>query len=303
MTMINMKDQTIGVEIEMTGITRKQVAEITAEHTNGQAQRKSNGGWIVTGADGRKWDIKYDGSIKAKKRPAPGRKMQPVGYGESQEWAPELATPILTYDDIPMLQELVRKLFKAGGRSSADLGCGMHIHIGADKHDARSLRNLVNIIASKQNLLYTAAQVDWNRESGYAAKTRANLVEQLNQQKPTAVNGLGNTIQGILSATGTDRYHGLNLQAIWKIGTVEWRLFNGTMHAGEIKAYIQLALAISAQAINQRSASPTETTTTNPAFTFRTWLIRLGLNGDEFKTARQHLLKHLPGDKAWRHAA
>ena len=35
-------------------------------------------------------------------------------------------------------------------------------------------------------------------------------------------------------------------------GTVEWRLFNSTLHAGEAKANIILAMAISAQGINQK---------------------------------------------------
>ena len=39
----------------------------------------------------------------------------------------------------------------------------------------------------------------------------------------------------------------------------------------------------------------------NPAFTFRTFLLRLGLIGPEYKNVRMHLLKNLPGDKAWRH--
>jgi len=30
-------------------------------------------------------------------------------------------------------------------------------------------------------------------------------------------------------------------------------------------------------------------------------LVRLGLNGDEFKHTRDHLLAHLEGDRAWRH--
>ena len=33
------------------------------------------------------------------------------------------------------------------------------------------------------------------------------------------------------------------------------------------------------------------------------WLLRLGLIGDEFKTARRHLLKHLDGNIAWRDPA
>ena len=31
------------------------------------------------------------------------------------------------------------------------------------------------------------------------------------------------------------------------------------------------------------------------------FLIHLGLNGDEFKTARMHLLHAMPGDAAWKH--
>jgi hypothetical protein len=40
--------------------------------------------------------------------------------------------------------------------------------------------------------------------------------------------------------------------------------------------------------------------TENPKYTFRCWLLRLGLIGDEFKTARLHLLANLEGDTAWR---
>ena len=84
---------------------------------------------------------------------------------------------------------------------------------------------------------------------------------------------------------------------------MEFRLFNGTLHAGKIKAYIQFCLAISAQALNQACASRRKTQTTNEKYTFRTWLLRLGLIGDEFATARQHLLAELPGCIAWRDPA
>ena len=50
----------------------------------------------------------------------------------------------------------------------------------------------------------------------------------------------------------------------------------------------------------QKSARRTKTQSDNEKFTFRTWLIRLGLNGDEFKTARHHLLKNLEGNIAWK---
>lgn len=39
----------------------------------------------------------------------------------------------------------------------------------------------------------------------------------------------------------------------------------------------------------------------NPRYTFRTWFIRIGLNGHEFKNCRKHLLSHLEGNIAWLH--
>ena len=86
-------------------------------------------------------------------------------------------------------------------------------------------------------------------------------------------------------------------------GTIEFRMFNSTLHAGEVKSYIQLCLAISHQALIQQRAMRTRTQSENEKYTFRTWLLRLGLIGDEFKTARQHLLKNLEGNIAWKDPA
>lgn len=75
------------------------------------------------------------------------------------------------------------------------------------------------------------------------------------------------------------------------------------LHAGEVKSYIQLCLAISHQALVQRGASRSKTQSSNEKYTFRTWLLRLGMIGDEFKTARLHLLKNLEGNIAARSGA
>ena len=95
----------------------------------------------------------------------------------------------------------------------------------------------------------------------------------------------------------------LNLHSVFSKGTVEFRLFNSTLHAGKVKAYIQLCLAISHQALVQKCATQRRTKSPNEKYTFRTWLLRLGLIGDEFKTARQHLLQNLDGNIAWRDPA
>ena len=97
------------------------------------------------------------------------------------------------------------------------------------------------------------------------------------------------------------RYYALNLHSVFYRGTVEWRCFNSTLHAGRAAAYINLCLAMSAQAIAQRSTVMRKTHSDNELFTCRVWLVRLGLNGPEFKNTRDHLLANLDGDRAWRY--
>ena len=99
------------------------------------------------------------------------------------------------------------------------------------------------------------------------------------------------------------RYHALNLHSVFSKGTIEFRLFNGTMHAGKVKTYIQLSLAISHQALVQKGASHSRTKSTNEKYTFRTWLLRLGMIGEEFQTARKFLLENLEGNIAWKDPA
>lgn len=66
------------------------------------------------------------------------------------------------------------------------------------------------------------------------------------------------------------RYYALNLHSVFYRGTLEWRCFESTLHAGKVRANITLALAISAQAINQKRTVMRKTEISeNPAFTFR----------------------------------
>ena len=101
----------------------------------------------------------------------------------------------------------------------------------------------------------------------------------------------------------------LNYHATFTHGTIEFRLFqfdapaNGKqngLHAGQLKSYIQLCLALSQMAKEVRTASPKEQQKENPKYAMRTWLLRLGFIGDEFKTAREILTKRLAGDTAFR---
>ncbi len=53
-------------------------------------------------------------------------------------------------------------------------------------------------------------------------------------------------------------------------GTIEFRGFNSTLHAGKVKTAVQLSLEMCHQAKVQKSASRIVTQTDNPKYTFRT---------------------------------
>lgn len=295
------KEQYFGVEVEMTGLTKRDAATVLANFFDSEARYVGGGysTWEVKDQQNRTWKVMNDGSIRAQKK----ENGQIIDTGS--DYVVELVTPKLAYSDIETLQEIIRKLRKA--KAFVNSSCGIHIHVDAANHNAKSLRNLINIMASKEDILYKALKIESYRESQFCKKVNQRMLKQLNIQKPATKEDLANIWyrehSNRTNHYNETRYHGLNLHSVWYRGTVEFRLFNSTLHAGEIKAYIQFCLAVSAQALTQRSASPARTTSTNEKFTFRTWLLRLGLIGDEFKTARLHLLKNLEGNSAFRYAS
>ena len=296
-----MRTQRFGIEIEMTGITRKKAAEVIAGYFGTESfyigtYYKTYG---AKDRQGRTWKATYDSSIIAQKKSG-GRTVQ-----AADEYKCEIVSPILTYEDMADLQEIVRRLRHSGAFVNSQ--CGIHIHVDASRYTPQTLRNLVNIIASKEDILYKALRIDPARLR-WCKKTNEKLIETINRRKPQTMEALKD-IWYAGSTRGRDehyndtRYHGLNLHSTFTKGTVEFRLFNSTTHAGEIKAYIQFCLAVSHQALTQKKASARKTVTDNEKYAFRCWMLRLGLSGDEFKTCRLHFLKHLEGNSAWRNAA
>lgn len=298
-----MKTLHFGIEMEMTGITRAQAANLMGAFF-GMGRGTHKGGaydtYTASDAKGRTWKAMSDSSIWAQ------RKVDGQIEGATNEYRTEVVSPILFYDDIPKLQELVRTLRKAGALVNSS--CGIHIHVGAEQFTPKTLRNLVNLMASKEDMIYHALQIDPIREGRYCQKTDGTFLAKLNKKQPQTMTEFAD-IWYIQAPFGRNehyncsRYHGLNLHATFTKGTVEFRLFNGTLHAGEIKAYIQFCLALAHQALTQKKASAKKTETDNEKYAFRCWMLRLGLIGDEFKTCRLHLLKHLTGNAAWKNAA
>ena len=292
-----------GIEIEFTGITRQKAANIAARYLNGQG--RSQGDYYdtqcITAPDGRVWKFMYDGSLTCQHR-SEGRIVD-----ASRKYSVELVSPVLLYrEDIDTLQGLVRRLRKAGG--FANPSCGIHIHLDGAGHTPRSIRNFINIIASHNDLFYKALQIEPERMR-YCKKMDAYLVERMNQAKPKTLRQIESIWYENYSGSHNghyhqSRYHFLNLHSFFHCNhTVELRGFNSTLHAGKIRAYIVLALALNHQALTQKSASYRKVQEENEKFAMRVWLNRIGFIGDEFKSCREHLYQHLDGNAAWRYGS
>ena len=285
----------------MTGITREEAAEVTSKFLGGKVGRAydSYDTYKIIAPDNRVWQIMSDASIQTMKNEK-GRLVS-----ANRSYSVELVTPILKYDDIETLQELIRQLRHSGAVSESKLQCGIHIHIGAKEHTPNTLKNLVNLMSSKEDLIYKSFEIDPARVR-FCQKVNNNLIETINKKKPKTLSELADAWYSDYGVEGrgrhyhTSRYHGLNLHSTFTKGTIEFRLFNGTLHAGKIRSYIVFCLAISHQALKQKSASAKRTHTDNEKYTFRCWLLRLELIGDEFKNCRKHLMKSLDGNSAWR---
>ncbi len=294
------KTTRFGIEVEMTGITRKDAA---------LAAQTVLGGTLAYGGsyydtyelktfDGRTWKFTYDGSIRCE------TKTRGIKQSASRLYSVELVSPILTYGaDIESLQEVVRALRKAGAFTNSS--CGIHIHLDGEAHTPRSIRNFVNIIYARNDLFYKALGIEASR-ARYCKKMDEHLVATMNRAKPTTFAKIESIwyedYRGNRDAHYHDsRYHFLNLHSFFHgHKTVELRGFNSTLHAGEVRSYIVLALALNRQALTQSSASTKKPQAENEKFAMRTYLNRIGFIGDEFKACREHLCKRLSGNAAWR---
>ncbi|MEA5015010.1 MAG: amidoligase family protein [Candidatus Limiplasma sp.] len=139
-----MKDQTFGIEIRMTHITRIKAVEVIAAHFGTYPE------WVggiyatrcATDEQGCDWKIMSSG----------------VFAGPDDEETTKLVSPICRWEDIGTVQALIRKLWAAGARP--DPNCAIHIHLGKGNHPLKALRNLRKYInaAWKQASQSTAFQ-------------------------------------------------------------------------------------------------------------------------------------------------
>lgn len=280
-----MKNMGFGVEVELIG-SRENASRIVAEYfgTHNEYKGTYYDTWKAYDRQGRAWEFMSDSS---------------VGNGRSNSC--EMVTPLLSYEDIEDLQEVVRQLKHNGYR--ADSSCGIHIHVDNSGMTVQQVKNLVNLVSSHEELIYQSLQIRENGREQWCKKTARVFKDGMNNgKKVKTLNDLKHLWYGT-SGYGLDRsnnhydfsrYHLLNLHSMWQGKGIEFRCFNGTTHAGKIKAYIQFCLALVAKAKAVKwCSSKDEAVMTQTRATMAFFLHYLKLDGEEFKTCRYHMTKDL----------
>lgn len=309
----NLKELGFGVEIEMNGtynnvpnLTHSNAREITcgyvaklmsdAEHNVVNSIHYDGGYydiWTLRDVKNRKWQFMTDGSSS----------------GDLGCIDVEMVTPILNYDDIELLQEVVRHLRGLGYVSNVHFNSGVHIHITDGGYTANDYRKLMNVTASHEHLIKKACAVTLSREHWCKYASQEVLIK-LNNTNNLDMNKFWSIwysrANGSADGPNTEhydssRYHLLNLHSSHCGKGIEFRCFEfkKNMHAGMLKSWIQLCLSIVSYSKLLERTNYKEKEHTNEKLDMRSWLINMGLNSDEFRTCRKILTKRLSGDSAY----
>lgn len=148
------------------------------------------------------------------------------------------------------------------------------------QHNGVTLRNLVNLLYSRGKLIGKATGGHFHVEEG--------LVEKLKNDSCTFA------IMNFINAVSDyETEHGASLEGLTI--TDEKVTFTGFP-----TAFGHLAILMNQQAVSQKRIQAKEVNDSNEKYALRTWLLRLGMNGPDFKQTRKILMENLSGHAAFR---
>lgn len=289
---LKLQELRFGVEVETVKRRRGDVARAIQSVVGGEVTHSGRplcfDPWEVEDEQERVWRVVADGSLT----------------NVFPDFRAEVVSPVLDYGDLPTLQQVVRAIHECG--ATVDDKCGMHIHVDASAFDGKTLANLAKIVHKQEELILIALGVSETRKHRYTKPMCSEFIARIERSRPKTKDQMNRIWYGYHNEHpehyDQSRYHGVNFHSVWYRGTIEFRWFEATLHAGKMKAAVQFVLATAAKALNSRGASSGKRhfDPQSAKYDFRCFLTRLGLNGPEFKTARKHLLSAMPGDAAFK---
>lgn len=163
----------------------------------------------------------------------------------------------------------------------------MTISFPLDKHTGESLRRLLNLLYSRGPLL--------SKSTGGRFRVDKELITAMDDAGTPVSAGDFRTILAEYTA-GHGGLEGLEIEE----DKVSLTGFPYTEDPEMLLAFQQLASQMNRMALTQKRIQAKVVNDDNEKYALRIWLIRLGMNGGDFKTARKVLMKNLSGHTAFR---
>lgn len=157
-------------------------------------------------------------------------------------------------------------------------------------HTGRSLRNLVNMVFSRAALI--------NRAIGSSLRVDKELVEAIKSTEGEDVKSFIDTLDEYEIRSGRTGMEGITIDPEEQM--ISFSTLPYTEDGDRIRAWMQLFSGMSKMAKEQKRIQAKAVDMTNEKYSFRCWLLRLGMNGDEFKGTRRILMENLSGHSAFR---
>ena len=174
----------------------------------------------------------------------------------------------------------------ATGEETLDMNMNFEIPLGA--HTGATLRNLVNLIYSRGPLV--------NQATGGHFEADAGLIEALKDDRCTYTRA--NFFRAVADY---EDQHGKSLYGLTiTLESVSFTGFGEAADVDHLRAFGHLAVMMNNQALHQKRIQAKAVDAANEKYAMRIWLVRIGMDGDEFKQTRKILMKKLTGHSAFR---
>ncbi len=174
----------------------------------------------------------------------------------------------------------------AAGEEPLDMNMNFEIPLGA--HTGATLRNLVNLIYSRGPLV--------NQATGGHFEADTGLIEALKDDRCTYTRA--NFFRAVADY---EDQHGKSLYGLTITPeTVSFTGFGEAADVDHLRAFGHLAVMMNNQALHQKRIQAKAVDAANEKYAMRIWLVRIGMDGEEFKQTRKILMENLTGHSAFR---
>jgi hypothetical protein len=295
--LVDFRSGRFGIEIETTEATRGDVARAIQSVVGGEVRHIGHPECYdpheVTDSRGRIWRVVADSSLSDT---APDKRA-------------EIVSPILSYSEIPELQQVIRAVRHTGAKSSRQ--AGVHIHLDCSDFDGKSQINLAKLYHKQEALILKAFGVSEQRMNRYAKPMNPEFIARIEKCKKRDASEMNRLWYGYQKPHpgryDIERYSSVNFTSYLVRSSVEFRLFEfptEKLHAGMVRAWVIFVLALGARALNCRCTSSRKRhfDPDTARYDFRVFaVINLGIMGPDMANVRRHLLANLSGDSSYKH--